>query len=110
MLQIEACGQHWAGVGVSETFLATHGSASAISWRCEDVCDPLETATRELADSDPSNYSTTPSELCLTCNGYPPNHGECTGVPWVQNIPDCPTALWFMIATVRQQDGLVRQC
>eukprot|EP00966_Prymnesium_polylepis_P065005 1508369-Prymnesium_polylepis.1 len=40
------------------------------------------------------------SYKCRTCDGYPPDHPECSGVSWGQNFPDIPRSMWFAFVTV----------
>ena len=85
------CAELWKAHGVDRTFLlANRGGAD---WSC-DVCEPSTLVALPAADAAIA------TQRCLTCNGFPPGHPECAGVPLAQNFPDIPRAMWFMFVTV----------
>jgi hypothetical protein len=85
---IEWCSKLWRAHGLTTAFFAAH--PGGVDWGCE-ACS--------LASSRPGGNGTL-QQLCLSCEGYPPQHPECLGVAFEQNFRDLPATMWFTMVTV----------
>ena len=99
------CAQLWQQQGVSREFLLSNPDGP--SWDCS-VCPPgglsairIPITSVSYADLNLSEvHATISAERCIVCSGYPPDHPECAGVPFAQNFPDIPRAMWYTFVTV----------
>ena len=91
---IYECQLLWRALGLPRTFLNEHPGGP--SWDC-DVC-ALQNASGSASGSEELELL---DYQCLTCNGYPPGHPECSGMPFAQNFPDPAKAMWYTCARGR---------
>ncbi len=106
---IESCLSYWQEQGVPASFLRNH--RDGVEWSCDAVCGGVNGSAPFAGASDDDRLWVRPDEsandaalerwsLCATCRGYPDGHPECLGRRWVQQYPDVPTAMWFLLVSV----------
>lgn len=95
---VQACSEHWVEYGIGHSFLRAR--PEGVTWGCA-ICDQLlnaSTLTCRTGIDDEACYEQ--QQLCATCRGHPPGHGECLGRRFEQRFPDVPRSMWYIWVTV----------
>ena len=92
--EVQNCHRHWLARGISKDFLEMN--YGGVVWGC-DACLSVQ---NELSCYDAAGNCSNQRMQCDTCDGFPPGHVECAGLPVAQRFQNQYQAMWFMLVTV----------